>query len=372
LVQGILSEREPKRQGEFLIGVEEEYQLVDPESGALRGRASELLTGDGPGKVEFQRTMIEVATPICGSAREASERLLERRRIWAAQAEARGLALVASGLHPVGPYPPSQVSDAPNFRRVAARGGAVTRELHIFGLHIHVGVPSREAAVRAMCGAAPYIPHLLVLPASSPFHRAQDTEFQSFRLMLRDMSPRVGLPLPINSVAEYDRLEQLLAGGPVDPARGSPIAWDIRPSARYPTLEFRFLDSTPWADTIEVSVALARALTAIFADRPASQWSGTEMQLIRENRWRAARFGVETRFFRLDPVTGETRSARDSLLALVDRLGPMAERLGDGASLALAGEVLARGSVASAMREVYERGSSFPEVVRWLIEQTAA
>lgn len=359
-------------QGQYPVGVEEEYQLVDPDSGALRGRAPELLEGDGPAKEEFQRTMLEVSTTICGSAREASDNLIAQRRKLADQAAERGLAIAAAGLHPVGPYPASQVTSQPHYRRTAERGGAHARELHIFGLHVHVGVPSREAAIRAMCGATPYIPHLLIPTSSSPFHRGQDTRFQSFRLLLRDMSARVGIPLPIVSVAEYDRLERILAGGPVDPERNSPIAWDIRPSARYPTLEFRFLDSTPWSDTIELTVALVRALTATFADRPAPQLTGTEMQLIRENRWLAARYGFQTDFFRLDPVTGERRSARDSFLALVDRLGPIAERLGDGATLALAGAVLERGSPAQGMREVYERSSSFPEVVRWVVDETSA
>jgi carboxylate-amine ligase len=371
-MQDVLSEGESMDQGEYLVGVEEEYQLVDPESGSLRGRAPEFVGGEGPAKEEFQRTMLEVATPICGSAREACENLFGRRRELAAQATSRGLAIAAAGLHPLGPYPPSQITDKTHYRGVAARGGAPARELHIFGLHIHIGVPSREAAIRAMCGATPYIPYLLIPTASSPFLRGQDTGFQSFRLLLRDMSARVGIPLPIVSVAEYDRLERILAGGPVDPARNSPISWDIRPSARYPTLEFRFFDATPWPDTIELTVALVRALTATFADRPAPQMTGTEMQLIRENRWRAARFGFETSFFRLDPVTGEQRSARDSFLALIDRLGPIAERLGDGASLALAGAVLGRGNAALEMRRVYERNSSFPEVVRWVVEQTSA
>lgn len=357
-------------QGRFLIGVEEEYQLVDPESGALRGRAPELLRGAGPAKREFQRTMLEVATPICGSAREAATRLLERRQALAVQAAERGLAIAAAGLHPLGPYPAAQVSEGAHYRRTAARGGAVTRELHIFGLHVHVGVPSREAAIRAMCGAAPYIPYLLIPAASSPFHRGRDTEYQSFRLALRDMSPRVGLPLPVSSVAEYDRLERILAGGSADSSRNSPLAWDIRPSAHYPTLEFRFFDATPWPATIEFVVALARALTATFADRPVPQLSSTEIQLIRENRWRAARFGLETHFFRLDPVTGETRIAREGLLALVERLGPIAERLGDGASLGLVEEILSRGSVADALREAYVRSGSFPEVMRWLIDET--
>jgi carboxylate-amine ligase len=357
-------------QGRFFIGVEEEYQLVDPESGALRGRAPEFLRGAVPAKAEFQRTMLEVDTPICATAREAVTRLLERRRVVASYAAERGLAIAAAGLHPVGPYPPAQVSEGAHFRRTAARGGAVARELHIFGLHVHIGVPSREAAVRAMCGVSPYIPYLLIPTASSPFHRGRDTDYQSYRLVLRDTSPRVGVPLPMSSAAEYERLEAILAGGAPDPEGNSPLAWDIRPSARYPTLEFRLFDATPWPATIEFVVALARALTATFADRPTPQSSGTELQLIRENRWRAARFGLETLFFRLDPVAGELRPARAGLLALVERLGPMAERLGDGSSLELVDEVLARGSVARALREVYTRSFSFPEVMRWLIAET--
>lgn len=357
-------------QGQFLIGVEEEYQLVDPASGALRGRAPELLGGASPAKAEFQRTMLEVVTPICGSAREATTRLLERRRELAALAAERELAIAAAGLHPLGPYPAAQVSEGAHYRRTAARGGAFASEQHIFGLHVHIGVPSREAAIRAMCGVTPYIPYLLIPTASSPFYHGRDTEYQSFRLMLRDLSPRVGLPLPMSSVAEYDRLERILAGDPVEPQHPSPLSWDIRPSARYPTLEFRLFDATPWPAAIEFAVALARALTATFADRPTPQVSGTEFQLIRENRWRAARFGVETHFFRLDPVSGELRSARDALLALVERLGPIAERLGDGPSLALAEEVLARGSVAGQLREVFARSGSFPEVMRWLVQET--
>lgn len=357
---------------QFTIGVEEEYQVVDPDSGALRGRALEVLSEGGPGKIEFQRTMVEVDTPVCTSAREATAHLLARRRALAEMAAARGLALAASGLHPVGPYPASQVSDVYHYRQVAASGGVPARELHIFGLHIHVGMPSREAAIRAMCGAAPYIPHLLIPAASSPFHRGQDTDFESFRLILRDKSPRVGIPLPIASVAEYDALERILAGGRVDPVQGSPIAWDIRPSVRYPTVEFRFLDATPWGATIELLTALARALAVIFADRPTTQPSGTELQLMRENRWRAARYGWATSLFRLDPVTGEMRTALDSFLALVDRLAPIAARLGDGDTLNLVAEVVDRGSPASAMREVFRRESSFPEVTRWVIEQTLA
>lgn len=357
---------------EFTIGIEEEYQLVETETGALRGRAPELLAEDGPIKQEYQRTMIEVNTPICASAEEGRRRLIERRSFVARLGREKGLAIAAAGLHPVGSYPAAQVTDIAEYHRIAARGGIFSRELHIFGMHVHVAVPNREAAVRAMCGAAPFVPHLLALCGSSPFYHGEDTAFQSFRTILRDMSPRVAPPFPMTSAAEYDRLERILAGRSLDPARNSPIAWDIRPSNRYPTLEFRFFDASPWLDTAVLLAAMARALTVMFADRPPPQPSGIELQLMRENRWRAARFGIAARFFRLDPVTGEERSARNAILGLAERLTPIAERLGDGQVLAAIERALDRGSAAAAMREVYRRTASLPDVTRWTVEQTAA
>ncbi|HEX7051867.1 MAG TPA: YbdK family carboxylate-amine ligase [Longimicrobiales bacterium] len=355
---------------EFTIGVEEEYQVVDPDSGALRGRAPELLAEDGPIREEYQRTMLEVSTPICTLAEEVRRRVAERRSFVQRLAAGKGLAVAAAGLHPVGPYPEEQLSEVESFHRTAARGGAPWRMMHIFGMHVHVAVPDREAAVRAMAGATPFLPHLLVLSASSPFHLGRDTDFQSYRTVLRDMSPRVGPPLPVISIAEYDTLVRLLAGGPVRPGENSPLAWDVRPSERYPTLEFRLFDVGPWLDTVALLAAMARALTAMFADKPVGQQTGTEMQLIRENRWRAARFGLDANFLRLDPPTGEQRDARASIRALGERLAPIAERLGDGDVLADLDRILARGTAATAMREVHQRTSSFPAVVRWVVEQT--
>lgn len=357
------------RHGEYTVGVEEEYQLVDPGSGELRGRAPELVEA-GAGKREFQRTMIEVSTEICRSPREAVAELMDLRRRLAAEAATRGLHLASSGMHPVGPYPPAQVTDEGHYRRVAEQGATPTREMHVFGLHVHVGVPSHEAAIHAMYGAALHIPELLLLTASSPFHRARDTGYASYRTVIRDMSPRVGVPIPLSSAEEYDRLELLLAGAPEKLAEKRPISWDIRPSRVFPTLEFRLFDANPWPDAIELAVALARALTAAFAEGPRPLWGGVEYQLLRENRWRAARFGGAARFYRLGPAQGESRPAHDAVRELVDLVGPVAEELGDGASLALVDRVLERGTAAEAMREVYARESSFPAVVDWLVGET--
>ncbi|MFS8636570.1 MAG: YbdK family carboxylate-amine ligase [Gemmatimonadota bacterium] len=353
----------------FTVGVEEEYQLVHPDGYALKGRAPELLLNGEPAREEYQRTMVEVATPVCANALEAVRRIRERRAQVARLAAQHGLVIAASGLHPVGPYPAEQVSDVAHYRRIAEEGGAPMRELHIFGMHVHVAVPDAEAAVRAMCGAAPYIPHLLAPSCSSPFHKAEDTGFESFRTMLRGMWPRVGPPLPVATAGEYTRLVRMLDSENL-PAGESPIAWDIRPSQRFPTVEFRFFDACPSLETAALLIAMARALTVMYHDRPPPQPSGLEQQLLLENRWRAARYGLDARFFRLDPLTGEERSARDSIAALIDRLGPIAERIGDGPILASAARVLQQGTAAAAMRRVFEETGSYPEVARWVVERT--
>ena len=357
--------------GEFPVGVEEEYQVVDPDTGALIGRAPALLVAaDGLAKAEYQRTIVEVASPVCATAAEAGWRAAEGRAALARAAAAQGLAIAAAGLHPVGPYPASQVTDEPRYRELARTGGPQLRDLHIFGLHVHVGVPDLETAVRAMVGATPYTPHLLALCASSPFHRGADTGFASYRTIIRDTFPEVGPAPPMSGAAEYRQLVRLLAGKECDERERCPISWDIRPSSRYPTLEFRFFDVCPWVEDVAVLAAFARALTAMFGDRPPPQRSGTELQLLRENRWRAARHGLDARFFRLDPATGEQRPARDQIRALAERLLPLAERLGDVAALAGVERILQRGNAARAMRRVLQRGSSFPEVTRWVAEQT--
>lgn len=354
----------------FTVGVEEEYQLVHPDGYELQGRAPAILETGDPVKEEFQRTMVEVTTSISASALEAAQQIRARRARVARLAAEHGITVAASGLHPVGPYPAEQVSDVAHYRRIAEEGGAPMRELHIFGMHVHVAVPDAEAAVRAMCGAAPYIPHLLAPSCSSPFHRGEDTGFESFRTILRGMSPRVGPPLPVATAREYGRLVRMLCTEGHRSADESPIAWDIRPSQRFPTVEFRFFDCCPSIETATLLIAMARALTVMYHDRPPPQPSGLEQQLLIENRWRAARYGIEARFFRLDPLTGEERGARDLIVALIDRLGPIAERLGDGPVLAGAARVLEQGTASAAMRRVFEETGSYPEVVRWVVERT--
>lgn len=358
----------------FEIGIEEEYQLVDPDTGALLGQAPRVLESGARTlfKPELQTTMVEVDTAVSRDVADAMQRLAAQRAAAIRRAREEGLALAAAGLHPTGIYPPDRITDSPHYRGVAANAGSIGRELHIFGMHVHVAVPDRESAIRAMCGATPYIPHLIALAASSPLHHGQDTGYDSFRTLLRDMFPEVGPPLPIASAAEYERLLGILRGSRFDPGRSSPISWDIRPSPRYPTLEFRFFDACPRLADVAVLAAFARGLTAMFVDRPPPQPTGTELHILRENRWRAARYGLDAWFFRLDPATGEERSARDSIRSLVDRLAPISERLGDAAALRDAERILDVGNAAGTIRSIWRERAAVPEVMEWVVAETAA
>jgi YbdK family carboxylate-amine ligase len=358
--------------GAFTVGVEEEYQIVDPDSGALVGQAPEILARDASGttREEFQRTMLEIATPVCSDIAQARAQVAARRRHVAGLAGQLGLTIAAAGLHPEGATPRSQISEVPRYWRLAARGGVIARELHIFGMHVHVAVDDLEQAVRAMAGATPYIPVLLALSASSPFHEGRDTAFSSFRTLLRDMFPRVGLPLPVETAEEYDRLETILSGAPRSRRGGSPLSWDIRPSHSYPTLEFRFTDVCASLDVAMLIAACARALTATFVDRPSGGATPTQYQILKENRWRAARAGMEARFHRIDREDGREQSAADAARALVDRLGPVAERLGDAPALLRLERILEEGDAAAAMRTEYRRGGSLSAVTRAVVERT--
>jgi carboxylate-amine ligase len=379
----------------FLISAQEEFQLVDPTSVRLVGSAVELL-GESPA-VRAKRPRKPPAEPdishSCERVAELRVRLAERRRWLQDRAEAQGLALLAAGLHPLASGRPTR--SAPTRRNpVLSTGTANLAPAAVpCRLRLRVTVPSREMVVHAMAGALPYVPPLLALAGNSPFYLAQDTGYNSYSTVLADASPRGGPPPPVQSCAEFDEICRILrqADAASGKRRGSASArrpwrepdWDIRPVDTEPRIEFTFLDVSPWLDHVALLGACVRALTCMFADRPPQQPTALQMQVLRENRWRAARFGMEARFVRTDGGTrvaagaGTTSAASqwtaaDALRSLVDRLGPVAERLGDGETLANLELHLQRGSPAAAMRSAFARHASLEHAVQWLAAETAA
>ncbi|MDQ3556436.1 MAG: YbdK family carboxylate-amine ligase [Gemmatimonadota bacterium] len=359
----------------YTLGVEEEYQLVDGATGALRSRARAVIAGDWTGEIkpEMQENTVEVETEVCTSAAEAGRELARLRLQTATAAEASGARIVAAGTHPFSHWSGQRFTDQPVYQTLRAEYRRLAESQNIFGMHIHVGLPPGVDAVPLMNVARLALPALLALSASSPFFLGEDTGYASYRSILWRRWPRAGAPPRFGSQGEFEALVRtLIETGQIDaPGR---IYWDLRPHHRFPTLEFRVADVTPRVEDAVLVAALARSVVAAAAEgvlREPSLPDSHLHSLLGEGAWRASRDALDARW--VDLLDGEprVRSARDTLLRLAERLQPVAERLGDGEVLATLPAALGRGGAARRTRERNQTvGGDMAETVMWLAEET--
>jgi carboxylate-amine ligase len=363
---------------EFTLGVEEEYQLVDAGTGALRSRARHVLAADWSGEIreELQETTVEVGTAVCRSAAEL-ERELKRLRLQAATAAAvEGLEIVAAGTHPFSRWEGQKRTAGPRYDRLEAEYGRIARDEHNFGMHIHVAVPSERDRIRILNVARCYLPQLLALSCSSPYYEGEDTGYASYRMILWRRWPVGGIPPRLESQEEYGRLaELLLQTGAVGDLRS--IYWGLRPHSVYPTLEFRVTDACPRVEDAVAIAALTRALVFAAAEglvaeeRCAGFSASVQDSLLGDNLWRAARWGLDACLVDPGSETGAT-PMRASLRGLIDRLIGPAEALGDAEAFGHLETLLERGTAADRMRQVYRERQGFRPLVKWLVEETLA
>lgn len=287
---------EPK----FTIGIEEEYLLVDKETrdlapeppaallsmaeAALRGRVSP----------EFLRSQIEVGTHVCHSVQEACDQLIELRSTVSTTAAEFGLAPIAASTHPFAHWESQHHTNKERYNLIAKDLQYVVRRMVICGMHVHVGIDDDDLRIDLL-GQAPYfLPHLLALSTSSPFWQGEQTGLKSYRLSVFDELPRTGLPHTFSSYSEYERtIDLMVTAGLIEDA--SKIWWDLRPSARFPTLEMRITDVCPLIeDAIAIAALYQCILRLLYRLRRQNQrWRHYPPFLIRENRWRAQRYGIE-------------------------------------------------------------------------------
>lgn len=361
--------------GPYTLGVEEEYQLVDTESGALHSRARAVISGDWTGdiKPELQQNTVEVGTTVCGSAAEAGAELARLRFQTATAAEARGVRIVAAGTHPFSHWAGQEFTDDAVYRGIHAEYRRLAESQNIFGMHVHVGIPEHVDPVSVMNVARLYLPFLLALTASSPFFLGADTGYTSYRWVLWRRWPRSGPPPRFADGAEFAGLvDTLVRTGRIDaPGR---IYWDLRPHHRFPTLEFRIPDVTPRLEDATLAAALARAVVAGVVEGVLPQSPLPESHLfplLGENAWRAARDGLDAEWVELDVVEPRVHPAREALRELAERLAPVVGRLGDTEIWATLPDVLARGGAARRIRARSEAaGGDLRDVVLWLAAET--
>jgi len=356
------------------IGIEEEFQIVDGE-GQLKSHSETLIAAAAPRlgdqiKAEMMQSVIEAGTKICADISEARAEITTLRGTLAALLAPAGLRIASAGTHPFSHWQDQQVTEAERYKILEDELQDVIRELLIFGLHVHVGIPDREARVEVMNEARYFLPHLLAISTSSPFWLARNTGLKSYRQVIWGRFPRTGIPPDFASYDEYENFVELLVKTrSID--NGRKIWWDLRPHPRLGTIEIRICDAQTRLESAAVIVALVQSLAATLAERY-DRGGSLPIQprpLIEENKWRAARSGLEATL--VDLERDEERPAREALRALAELALPAARRLGCADELALLDPLLDRGDGASEQRAVYDSSEgSLLAVAKWLAERT--
>jgi glutamate---cysteine ligase / carboxylate-amine ligase len=284
---------------EHTLGIEEEYFLVDLETRDLAADPPEALMqtcreilGEHV-TPEFRRCQIEVGTAVCGTIAEARSQIALYRRTIAAEAQRHGMGLIASSTHPFADWSTQVTTAKERYTQLQADLRTVAERLLISGMHVHVGVPDEDLRIDLHGQLVYFLPHLLALSVSSPFWQGRKTGLKSYRSSVAIELPRAGLPQTFASASEYRRMVDLLVNlGCIEDA--TKIWWDLRPSARFPTLEMRITDiCTRLDDGIAIAAAFQAIVEMLISlKRKNLRWRQYLPALIAENRWLAQRHGV--------------------------------------------------------------------------------
>ncbi|MBC8173233.1 MAG: carboxylate-amine ligase [Chitinophagales bacterium] len=319
----------------FTLGIEEEFQIIDPATRDLAARPHNIIeAGERYGeqiKAEMHQSVVEVATKILKDIKEARTEVIKLRRIVAELAEKEGLKIAGAGTHPFAKWSEQLITNHPRYDEIVHEMQDAARSNLIFGLHVHVGMPSRDVAVFMMNSLRYFLPHIFALSTNSPFWEGRDTGFKSFRTKVFDKFPRTGIPDIFNDASHFDNFVSLLVKtNCID--NGKKIWWDLRVHPYFNTIEFRICDIPMRADETIALAALMQALTAKIYKLMKSNigWRNYDKALINENKWRAARFGISSKLIDF----GEQQEVDTKLLVLemlqlvddvVDELGSREE-----------------------------------------------
>ena len=368
----------------FTIGIEEEYLLVDKKTRGLVVDPPQTLMAEAEEKcgpqvtAELLRSQIEVGTKVCNNVQEAHEDLAKLRRNVIEVADRHGLAPIAASTHPFSSWTDQKHTKKDRYDELTHEMQGAARRLVICGMHVHVGIGDDELRIDLMNQMSYFLPHLLALSCSSPFWRGRDTGLKSYRLTIFDALPRTGLPERFASFAEYQRHVGILmdAGLIEDSTR---IWWDLRPSARYPTLETRIMDvCTRLDDTVALASLLMCIMRMLYRLRTKNQrWRLYTPMLIRENRWRAMRYSFDEGL--IDLAKGVVVPFEDLLDELCSLVAEDARALGCVNEVSGVRDILSRGTSAHRQLRDYglERASgasvedSLKAVVDTLVADTA-
>jgi carboxylate-amine ligase len=367
----------------FTIGIEEEYLLVDRSTRELIVEPPSELMSECESLIgrqvsaEFMRSQIEVETRVCRGVAEARDDLARLRTTVAEVASRHGMAPIAASTHPFAEWDVQKHTDKERYNVLARDLQAVVRRLLICGMHVHVGIEDNELRIDLMNQVAYFLPHLLALSTSSPFWRGEKTGLMSYRISIWDELPRTGLPERFESFGEYQRHIDVMTGaGLIEDA--TKIWWDVRPSARFPTLEMRIADvCTRVDDTVCIAALYLCILRMLYRLRRNNQrWRIYTRMLVNENRWRAQRYGYNEGL--VDFGAGRIVPYPELLEELLELIAEDAEHFGCVDEVTHARQIVTRGTSAHRQLKAYEdalaAGADHQEalsaVVDMLIDET--
>ena len=361
---------------QFTIGVEEEYQIIDPATRELRPASQSVLpaahraVGD-EAQSELYLSQVEVASPVCHNLAEARAQLVRLRRAMMQAAEAAGGRIGTAGTHPFSHWQDQPITPKDRYLGITEDYQQLARENVIFGCHVHVGLDDKEMAVEVLNRVRVWLSPLLALAANSPFWLGADSGYASFRTELWGRWPFAGPPLGFESRAEYDALlESLVAVGAVEDA--TKIYWDVRLPAHILTVEFRVTDVCLTIDEAVMVAGLAQALTRACYEQ-AHQGAPApcvRQELLRAAHWRAARYGLSDTL--IDLEAEQSCPAAEVIQSFLHFVRPALEAAGVWEEVDdLVSATLQRGNGAMRQRAVYEKNGRLEDVVDFIMDEAA-
>ena len=367
----------------FTVGIEEEYHLIDLDSYNLAKKVPAEFWQDLYQDIgdcvspEFLQCQVEIGTKVHHEMSEASAELSSLRQGVSEVAAKYNMGLIAASTHPFAKVGEQTHTDKTRYHQLQQDLQKVVRRLLISGMHVHVGIEDPDMRIDLMSQSTYILPHLLALSTSSPFWQNEQTGLMSYRLSVWNEMPRTGLPTHFESYSEYERhVDVLVKCGVIEDS--SKIWWDLRPSNTYPTLEMRITDiCTHVEDAVCIASIYRCWLRMLYRLRRHNQrWRKYQNFLIRENRWRAHRYGIDQGL--IDFGIGEVKPFRELISEVIDLITEDAQALNCEKEVNHAYKILERGTSAHSQIKIYqsslEKGlnehESATNVVKWLQEMT--
>ncbi len=358
----------------FTLGIEEEFAIVDPATGELRSHIQEILEGgkltlNEQIKPEMHQSVVELGTEICQSVEDARTHVIELRSHLADLAGKGGLNIASTGTHPFAHWHDQLITEGERYKEIVNDMQQVARANLIFGLHVHVGIPDREAAIHVMNQARYFLPHIYALSTNSPFWVGRDTGFKGYRLKVFERFPRTGIPDAFEGLSEYeDYLKLLVRTKCVDNAKK--IWWDIRLHPFFDTLEIRVCDAQSRVDD---TLAIAGLIQAVVVKLHKLQRQNLSFRIYRrrlidENRWRASRYGLEGKL--IDFGRESEVEARQLVHEILDFVSTETDELGSQREIEHIERILREGTGSHRQLETYARTSDMRAVVAGIVDET--